>query len=237
MLRNLNKFYRIVNRIIQNGGNKAVRDPGATFALQSRCAATFSLNPFDANVQEISSSSTSVGGIKHRVFTRSRVRTKWENSFRTFTDPRLILHRLYHDAGQYRFENSTAGMAAVVCERCRPRDHGSPGDCSGGMSFLPRSGRGRLGSLAVPGGPADGKHVPGGLQIDVAAVSKAFDFAPDVYWQSEKFSSNDELGNHLSFQGVARNVQVWLRILQSAPEWAGPGRLVHAESGRVDDIW
>jgi len=94
-----------------------------------------------------------------------------------------------------------------------------------------------LSRTEVYGGPADGKHVPGGLQIDVAAVSKAFDFAPDVYWQSEKFSSDDELGNHLSFQGVARSAQVWLRILQSAPEWAGPGRLVHAESGRVDDIW
>ena len=94
-----------------------------------------------------------------------------------------------------------------------------------------------LSRTEVYGGAADGKHVPAGLQIDVAAVSKAFDFAPDVYWQSEKFSSDDELGNHLSFQGVARGVQVWLRILQSAPEWAGPGRLVHAETGKVDDIW
>ena len=94
-----------------------------------------------------------------------------------------------------------------------------------------------LSRTEVYGGAADGKSVPGGLQIDVAAVSRAFDFAPAVYWQSEKFSSDDELGNHLSFEGVARGVQVWLRILQSAPEWAGPGRLVRAESGRVEDLW
>ncbi len=78
MLRSLNNFYRIINQIVQNGSNKAVCDPGATFALR-------------------------------------------------FPDRRLIFHRLYHDAGQYRFENNTTGMAAVVCERCRSRDHGSPG--------------------------------------------------------------------------------------------------------------
>ena len=89
----------------------------------------------------------------------------------------------------------------------------------------------------VYGGAADGKYIPGGLQIDVSAVSAAFDLAPAVYWQSESISSDDQLGNHLSFDGVARGVQVWLRILQSAPEWAGPGRLVHAERGTVEDIW
>ena len=94
-----------------------------------------------------------------------------------------------------------------------------------------------LSRTEVYGGAADGKRIPVGLQIDVAAVSAAFDSAPAVYWQSEKISSDDELGNHISFEGVARSVHVWLRILQAAPEWAGPGRLVHAESGRIEEIW
>ena len=94
-----------------------------------------------------------------------------------------------------------------------------------------------LSSTEVHGGALDGTHVPGGLQIDVMQVAEAFDHAPAVHWQSEKFASDDELGNHLSFEGVARGVKVWLRILQSAPEWAGPGRLVFAESGKVEDIW
>lgn len=94
-----------------------------------------------------------------------------------------------------------------------------------------------LSRTEVYGGAADGKQVPGGLQIDVAAVTAAFDSAPAIYWQAERFSSEDELGNHLSFEGFARGFQVWLRILQSPPEWAGPGRLVHAESGRIENIW
>ncbi len=94
-----------------------------------------------------------------------------------------------------------------------------------------------LSATEVYGGPLDGKHVPGGLQIDVMEVAAAFDEPPAIHWQSEKFASDDELGNHLSFEGVARGVKVWLRILQTAPEWASPGRLVFAENGKVADIW
>ena len=94
-----------------------------------------------------------------------------------------------------------------------------------------------LSRTEVYGGAIDGKDVPGGLQIDISQVSAAFDFPPAVLWQAEKFSSDDELGNHLSFEGIARGLPVWLRILQSAPAWTGAGRLVHATSGRIEDVW
>jgi hypothetical protein len=89
----------------------------------------------------------------------------------------------------------------------------------------------------VCGGPADGRQVPSGLQIDILAVCAAFDSPPAIYWQAEKIAHDDELGNHLSFEGVARGSNVWLRILQNAPEWAGPGRLVHAKTGSIEDVW
>ena len=68
-------------------------------------------------------------------------------------------------------------------------------------------------------------------------VCAAFDSAPAVYWQAEKLSHDDDLGNHLSFEGTARGFNVWLRILQNPPDWAGPGRRVHASSGNVEDVW
>lgn len=89
----------------------------------------------------------------------------------------------------------------------------------------------------VCGGPADGKRVPSGLQIDVMAVCEAFDSPPAIYWQGEKLSHDDELGNHLSFEGIARGFAVWLRILQDPPEWSGAGRLVHAKTGNIEDVW
>ncbi|MBC7965855.1 MAG: hypothetical protein H7Z17_08010 [Fuerstia sp.] len=170
------------------------------------------------------------------------MRTKWENSFRfhiteksstdsatmqgktnSKTVPPAWLRWFVNDAVRGILDREAA--APVGCHFFHDLD----ADVWEVSLFLSRT--------EVYGGAADGKQVPGGLQIDVAAVAKAFDFAPAVYWQAEKFSSEDELGNHLSFEGVARGVHVWLRILQSAPDWAGPGRLVHAESGRVDDIW
>ncbi len=89
----------------------------------------------------------------------------------------------------------------------------------------------------VCGGRADGKHVPSGLQVDIPAVSEAFDSPPATYWQAEKIAHDDELGNHLSFEGIARGNPVWLRILQHPPDWTGPGRLVHAKSGQIEDVW
>jgi hypothetical protein len=89
----------------------------------------------------------------------------------------------------------------------------------------------------VCGGSADGRQVPSGLQIDILAVCAAFDSPPAIYWQAEKIAHDDELGNHLSFEGVVRGSNVWLRILQNAPDWAGPGRLVHANTGNIEDVW
>ena len=89
----------------------------------------------------------------------------------------------------------------------------------------------------ICGGSADGKQVPSGLQIDIAAVCSAFDSAPSAHWQAEKICHDDELGSHLSFEGVARGFSVWLRILQDPPHWTGPGRLVHASCGTIEDVW
>ncbi len=89
----------------------------------------------------------------------------------------------------------------------------------------------------VFGGAADGKHVPSGLHIDIAKVCSAFDLPPATFWQAERHSADDDLGSHLSFEGIARGAHVWLRILQQPPEWAGVGRLVHAADGTVEDVW
>lgn len=87
------------------------------------------------------------------------------------------------------------------------------------------------------GGPGDGRRIPTGLQVDICRVTSAFDSAPASYWQSEAVAPDDELGNHLSFEGVARGHQVWLRILEKPPGWAGPGRVLHTAQGFFEDLW
>ena len=89
----------------------------------------------------------------------------------------------------------------------------------------------------ICGGPADGMRAPCSLQVDVIAVASAFDFPPRVCWQAGKFSDDDELANHLSFEGIVGGVSVWLRILQTSPPEFGLGRRVHAPAGVIEDVW
>jgi hypothetical protein len=89
----------------------------------------------------------------------------------------------------------------------------------------------------VVGGPRDGSQIPDGLQFDVTAAIAAFDSPPQVHWQVGLVADDDELGTHLSFEGLARGHNVWLRIKEESPEWAGAGRLLHAADGTMEDLW
>jgi hypothetical protein len=89
----------------------------------------------------------------------------------------------------------------------------------------------------VVGGPQDGSVISNGVQVDIGVVLQSFDSLPECYWQSEAIHSDDQLGNHLSLEGVARGQRVWLRIVHEAPAWTGPGRLMHARQGIIEDLW
>ncbi len=89
----------------------------------------------------------------------------------------------------------------------------------------------------VVGGPGDGRMIGSGLLVDVGAVIAAFDQLPSLHWQSEAVCDDDQLGNHISLEGIARGHQVWLRILHEAPAEFSPGRLLHASHGFLEDLW
>jgi len=92
-------------------------------------------------------------------------------------------------------------------------------------------------STEVVGGPMDGTEVNPPVQLDISSVIDLFDDRPTIYWQSDPVAADDELAQHVSFQGVINGNRVWLRILRGAPEGTGPGRLVHAGSGRIENLW
>ena len=89
----------------------------------------------------------------------------------------------------------------------------------------------------VVGGPMDGKQLPHQLQLDIGHVMGLFDEAPRVYWQSDSIAEDDELSQHISFEGTARGHKVWLRILKESPHGTGPGRLLHTQSGEMETLW
>ena len=89
----------------------------------------------------------------------------------------------------------------------------------------------------VVGGPMDGRTLPLQVQLDIVHVMNLFDETPTVYWQSDAVATDDELAQHISFEGTARGHKVWLRILKESPEGMGPGRLLHARSGEMETLW
>ncbi len=92
-------------------------------------------------------------------------------------------------------------------------------------------------STEVVGGPMDGTEVNPPVQFDISAVMELFDDKPTVHWQSDSVAVDDDLAQHISFQGSIKGRRVWLRMLQGAPEGTGPGRLVHAGSGEIENLW
>lgn len=92
-------------------------------------------------------------------------------------------------------------------------------------------------STEVVGGPMDGRKIPLQVQLDVVHVMNLFDETPNVYWQSDAIAEDDELAQHISFEGQARGHRIWLRILKDAPEGTGPGRLLHTQSGEMETLW
>jgi hypothetical protein len=93
------------------------------------------------------------------------------------------------------------------------------------------------GKSQVLGGPHDGMTVPTGMELDISRILLAFDHIPIITWQSEKYSAEDELGNHVSVQGYCQGNHVHLRVLHDAPEWTGLSQRIHASTGRIEDLW
>jgi len=89
----------------------------------------------------------------------------------------------------------------------------------------------------VVGGPRDGTIVPCKIQLDVNHAIQLFDELPKIYWQAGAIHEDEDTDQHVSLEGRVRGYQVWLRILAEAPKQAGPGRLLHALTGELEDVW
>ena len=89
----------------------------------------------------------------------------------------------------------------------------------------------------IVGGPMDGTSYTTSLRLNISAIISLFDEVSQVYWQSESLSEEDELAQHVSFEGTARGHKVWLRVLKESPAGTGPGRLLHSHSGKLETLW
>ncbi len=92
------------------------------------------------------------------------------------------------------------------------------------------------GRTEVLGGAHDGLIVPTSTDIDVKHIAAIFSDLAELKWHSES-QNNSSLGPFLSFVGEVGKQRVVLRILQDAPDWAGPGQLLESNSGDLIECW
>ncbi|WP_373651257.1 MULTISPECIES: hypothetical protein [unclassified Schlesneria] len=89
----------------------------------------------------------------------------------------------------------------------------------------------------VIGGPHDGRLRPSPFSVDVKPLLAAFSHVDKVTWQALRVDPSDELGPHLSIEGLVGTKPVWLRITSIAPERFEPGRHRLANQQAFKDIW
>ena len=46
----------------------------------------------------------------------------------------------------------------------------------------------------------------------------AFEKVADLHWRSQSFGPHDNLGSHVSIEGVCQGHEVWLQVLSEAPD-------------------
>lgn len=89
----------------------------------------------------------------------------------------------------------------------------------------------------VVGGQRDGEVRPPRFACDVKAILGLFDAIEAVHWQTMMVSADDELGAHLSIEGVYEGNSVWLRILARPPRRFEIGRLARVYETSWEEVW
>ena len=83
----------------------------------------------------------------------------------------------------------------------------------------------------------DGTSFTTSLRLNISEVMNLFDEVDNVSWQSDAVADDDDLAQHVSFEGTARGHKVWLRVLKESPEGTGPGQILHSHNGKLETLW
>jgi hypothetical protein len=89
----------------------------------------------------------------------------------------------------------------------------------------------------VIGGPRDGSRTPSRFHLDIKALLELFDEVHGCSWQSMTVDEADDLGAHVSVEGLYEQHHVWLRLPARAPECFDPGRHAIVHERQWKEIW
>jgi len=89
----------------------------------------------------------------------------------------------------------------------------------------------------VIGGPKDGRLKNSRFQLDIKGVLETFDAVESCAWQPMGLGEEDEVGPHLSIEGIYAGHPIWLRLPATAPQQFDPGRYAVVHERRWKEVW
>ena len=89
----------------------------------------------------------------------------------------------------------------------------------------------------IVGGANDGQISQSCFNVDMKEVIEQFSYIDTISWQTQSLGPDDELGCHLSVEGLCEEKQVWLRITALAPAQFGAGRQALVNQKKLEDLW
>ena len=87
------------------------------------------------------------------------------------------------------------------------------------------------------GGERDGRVASSPFCLDLAGMLNVLFDVEAFYWQNQSAGPGDELGAHVTIEGIFDGRRVRAHILARAPERFPVGRIVNAGEGTIENLW
>ena len=87
------------------------------------------------------------------------------------------------------------------------------------------------------GGEFDGCAIPGRFTLDIGGLLHLLEEVHRGWWQPLSAGSDDDLGPHLSLEGISAGHRVWIRITAEQPLALESGRVANMIDGTIERRW
>lgn len=89
----------------------------------------------------------------------------------------------------------------------------------------------------VVGGAEDGVRKPMPVVIDLFQIAKLFQTVTNFTWQTFAVDDDDDLGCHVTIEGLYDHRQIRLRLLSKSPASIEPGASLKVHEQRIESRW
>jgi hypothetical protein len=87
------------------------------------------------------------------------------------------------------------------------------------------------------GGPSDGRLTHSNFTANLSGLAGVFSAVFEFHWQALRLGDEDEIGPHISIEGLYRGEPVWLRLLATPPAQFEAGRILNTQELRLENRW